>query len=307
MKYGFVLMLVSILLVGSAYAQEATLEPDAPLFFDDFNYDSTEDDAFVENGWIVRTADGWPGIPGAIWSAESVTVVDDPDQAGNRLVQMIASSDGTTIQQAQFCQARKFFEGTYASRVHFSDAPATGPDGDQIVQTFYQISPLAFDLDPDYSELDFEYLPNGGWGMDDNILFVTSWETFRPVPNWLAENVSGWEESSFAGWHTLVMQVGGDEINYYVDGSLIDTHDGDVYPEVPMSLNYNLWFIVDGQIDSTEPRQYVEQVDWSFHAADTILSPEEVDAAVEGLRGESIGYVNAVPEAEPPLESPCNF
>jgi hypothetical protein len=250
MKYGFVLMLVSLLLVGSVRAQEATLEPNAHLFFDDFHYDSTGDAAFTENGWIVRTADGWPGIPGAIWSSEdSVTLVDDPDQEGNRLVQMTASSDGTTIHQAQFCQARKFFEGTYATRVHFSDAPASGPDGDQIVQTFYQISPLAFDLDPDYSELDFEYLPNGGWGIRGNILFVTSWETFRPEPNWLADNTSGSIESSFEGWHTLVMQVGDGTLTYYVDGDVIATHDGDVYPEVSMSLNYNLWFIVGGQID----------------------------------------------------------
>src|SRR5262245_39674125 len=68
MKYGVMLVLVSILLVSSTYAQEATVEPDTHLFFDDFNYQSSDDAAFTENGWIVRTADGWPGIPGAIWS-----------------------------------------------------------------------------------------------------------------------------------------------------------------------------------------------------------------------------------------------
>lgn len=309
MKAALLILLVgmSALVMVNAQAQEATTEPDSFRFFDDFNYYSTSQASFSENGWIVRTADGWPGIPGAIWSAESVTLVDDPDQEGNRLIQMTASSDGTTVHQAQFCQSRKFFEGTYATRVRFIDAPVSGPDGDNVVQTFYQISPLAFDLDPDYSELDFEYLPNGGWGMPGNILYVTSWETFRPEPNWLARNTSGSLAESFAGWHTLVMQVGDGVVTYFVDGREIDRHDGDEYPEVPMSLNYNLWFINGGQIESSEPRQYVEQVDWAFHQSNAILSPDEVDAEVESLRSIATYYVNSLPEADPPLESPCNF
>ena len=305
---------MGFLLVGSLQAQEATSEatPEATseagksLFFDDFNYTGTDTTDFSDHGWIVRTADGWPGIPGAIWSKDSISIVADPDQAGNQLIEMHASSDGTTIHQAQLCQQRKFFEGTYASRVHFTDAPASGPDGDNIVETFYQISPLAFDLDPNYSELDYEYLPNGGWGTDPHFLAVTSWETFRQDP-WLADNTSDSMEVSFAGWHTLVMQVADGEINYYLDGHLIATHDGKYYPEVPMSMNYNLWFIDGGQIASKDPRQYVEQVDWSFHAANTLLSPDEVAAQIEQMRTDKVSYVNSVPMEDPPLKSPCNF
>ncbi len=307
MKRFWILLLVGMLFGRAVSAQDVLPALEDSLFFDDFNYESTDDVSFSENGWIVRTAEGWPGIPGAIWSADSVKIVDDPDEEGNRLVQMTAASDGTTVNQAQFCQQRKFLEGTYASRVHFSDAPVTGPDGDNVVQTFYQISPLAFDLDPDYSELDFEYLPNGGWGIASSVLFATSWETFRPEPNWLAENVSGQMRGSFAGWHTLVLTVGDGEVAYYVDGDLLDTHDGEVYPEVPMSLNYNLWFINGGQIDSDEERQYVESIDWSFHAANVVLTPDEVEAAVEELRAAPISYLNSVPDADPLLESPCNF
>lgn len=311
MKRLFALLFCGILLGGAVSAQESTPEsmPEVgeQIFFDDFNYESSESDAFTDNGWIVRTADGWPGIPGAVWSSESIAIVDDPDEAGNRLVEMTSSSDGTTVQQAQFCQQRKFFEGTYAARVHFTDEPVSGLDGDQIVQTFYQISPLAFDLDPDYSELDFEYLPNGGWGTTFHTLFATSWETFRPEPNWLADNTSGSLALSFEGWHTLVLTVGAGEISYYIDGKLLDTHGDKFYPEVPMSMNFNQWFIVGGQIDSSEERVYKEHVDWAFHAANTILTPDEVMAAVEGLRLIETYYVNSVPEAEPPLESPCNF
>jgi hypothetical protein len=301
---------ITFLLVGSLQAQEATPEatPESgkTLFFDDFNYTATDSTDFADHGWIVRTVDGWPGIPGAIWSKDSISIVADPDQAGNQLIEMHASSDGTTIHQAQLCQQRKFLTGTYASRVHFSDAPASGPDGDNIVETFYQISPLAFDLDPNYSELDYEYLPNGGWGTAGNFLAVTSWETFRLTP-WLADNDSSSRAKSYDGWHTLVMQVADGKIKYYVDGALFNTHMGKVYPEVPMSLNYNLWFIDGGQIASHDLRQYVEQIDWSFHAANSVLSPDEVAAQVEQMRADQTSYVNSVPMHDPPLASPCNF
>jgi len=300
------LLLIGIGVRAQESTPEATESAGKTLFFDDFNYPGTDAPDFSDHGWIVRTVDGWPGIPGAIWSKDSISIVDDPDQAGNRLIEMHASSDGTTIHQAQMCQQRKFFEGTYASRVYFNDKPASGPDGDNIVETFYQISPLAFDLDPNYSELDYEYLPNGGWGVLNSYLAVTSWETFRLTP-WLADNVSSSRNKSFDGWHTLVMQVADGKIKYYVDGKLNDTQGGKYYPEVPMSMNYNLWFIDGGQIDSKDLRQYVEQVDWSFNAANTVLSPDEVNAQVEQMRANQVSYVNTVPAHDPPLDSPCNF
>src|SRR3954469_5664461 len=119
------------MLVGIAVqAQDATPEASAAatteagksLFFDDFSYSGTDSADFTDHGWIVRSVDGWPGIPGAIWSKDSISIVADPDLADNQLIEMHASSDGTTIHQAQMCQQRIFLEGTYASRVHFNDA-----------------------------------------------------------------------------------------------------------------------------------------------------------------------------------------
>ena len=77
---------------------------------------------------------------------------------------------------------RKYFEGTYAARVRFTDQPVEGPDGDVVVQTFYAVSPLRFDFDPEYSELDWEYLPNGGWGDTKTRLYGVTWQTWRSSP-----------------------------------------------------------------------------------------------------------------------------
>ena len=311
----FLIVLLIGLLAASVQAQtpEATPQPTPEvttatgqsLFFDDFTY--ADSSHMADHGWILRTAAGWPGISGAIWSSDSIRIVEDPDQAGNRLVQMTASSDGTTIHQAQFCQQRKFFEGTYATRLRWNDAPSSGPDGDNIVETFYTISPLAFPLDPNYSEIDFEYLPNGGWGRNYNVLDVTSWETFSPEPNWIADNTSSSVERSLDGWHTLVLQVANGQVKYYLDDRLLAVQGGKYYPEVPMSINYNLWFIDGGQIKSSDKRQYVEQVDWTFHAANTVLSPDDVSKQIAQMRSDKISFVDTVPPEDPPLTSPCNF
>jgi hypothetical protein len=299
---GIILMVIFVNFAGTS---PPTVAGTDAILFDDFDY--ADLDAFNENGWIVRTEPGWPGVPGAIWWEEGVKFVDDSENPDNRLVQMTSATDGTTTYQTQICQQRKFLEGTYASRIRFSDEPANGPDGDNLVETFYTISPLAFDLDPDYSELDYEYLPNGGWGIPQNIFFVTTWETFRPEPNWQADNTSDWVEDSFDGWHTIVMQVADETVTYYIDDELMGTHEGRYYPEVPMSINYNLWFIRDGLIQSDEYREYIEQIDWVYHAADVILTPDEVATEVANYREADVDFEDTTPEWSPPMVSPCNF
>ena len=161
-------------------------------------------------------------------------------------------------------------------------------------------------MDPNYSEIDFEYLPNGGWGSDTS-LHVTTWETFSPEPNWKMDNTSDMVEGSFDGWHTLVLQVGGGQVKYYVDEVLRATHGGKYYPEVPMSINFNLWFIAGGLIKSDEIREYVEDVDWVYFEGGQSLSPQEVDAQVQGLRQQTVKFQDNVPDQNPPLVSPCNF
>lgn len=62
--------------------------------------------------------------------------------------------------------------------MRFSDAP---------VQAFYLISPLRHDLDPEFSEVDWENLPNGGWGSGKTRICGISWQTVQLEP-WPAYN-----------------------------------------------------------------------------------------------------------------------
>jgi hypothetical protein len=294
------------MLVITPVPNSQTAAVDAVLF-DDFSYGNKE--LMKKNGWILRTEPGWPGIPGATWAEEGVSVLKHPDQSSNWIVRMTSSTDGTSANttQTQFCHQRKYLEGTYAARVRFTDKPVSGPGGDQLVQSFYTISPLKAPMDLDYSELDWEYLPNGGWGIDGPTLYATTWETFSPEPNWKKDNVFKTTNGSQAGWHTLVTQVMDQKVRYFANGKLFAEHGGSYYPEDTMSINFNLWFIRDGMIKSNERRQYHEDIDWVFHQAGVALTPEQVEAAVAGMRKKAVKFRDTVPAKKPALVSPCNF
>ena len=276
------------------------------IFFDDF---SQRDIAALQaDGWRLREKKGHPGIEGAAWGPDTVALVEEA-QSGNRLLRLAARTDGTPegTAHAQLCHHRKYLEGTYAARVRFTDAPAAGPDGDVIVQTFYAVSPLRFDFDPEYSELDWEYLPNGGWNDARTRLNGVTWQTVSLNP-WKAYNQPHQTFRSLDGWHVLMMQVGDGKARWYLDGVLVDEHGGRNYPVVPMSINFNLWFSPGGLLPAeTAKRTYHQDVDWVFHARNRLLSPAEVDAAVKRLREARIGHLDQVPPAKPPLASSCDF
>lgn len=281
--------------------------PPSQVLFDDLNYSKHRE--MTKHGWIVRSAAGWPGVPGATWWSEGVSFLRDPDERGNRILRMISATAGTaaSTRQTQICHQRKYLEGTYAARVRFTDDPISGPGGDQLVESFYTISPLKAPMDPDYSELDFEYLPNGGWGITGPTLYQTTWESFIPEPNWKMDNVSNNTGGRRAGWHTLVTQVANGKVKYFVDGKLQAEHGDRFYPESLMSINFNLWFIKDGLAQEQAERQYYEDIDWVFHEARILLTPEEIEAKVASMRRKSIKFQDTVRAPVPALTSPCDF
>lgn len=282
-------------------------QPAAQILFDDFSYSNHEE--MTKHGWIIRTVAGWPGVPGAAWWSDGVSFLNDEGTAGNRILRMTSATDGTGAHtdQTQICHERKYLEGTYAARVRFSDQTLSGPGGDQLVESFYMICPLKAPMDPDYSELDFEYLPNGGWGINGATLYATTWETFSPEPNWKKDNIFNTASGSQAGWHTLVAQVAAGHVKYYVDGKLLADHADRFYPESLMSINFNLWFIRDGMTKAPGERRYTEDIDWVFHEVKTALTPEQVEAKITALRRNSVKFRDTVQRPVPALTSPCDF
>jgi hypothetical protein len=280
----------AVLFAGAVTPADAA--PTAELF-DDFSYSGPGDPLLAQRSWTVRTGGGGPGVPGAVWSSDHVSF---PAADGGQVMELKASTEGAsgTTVQSEVSHQRKFAEGTYAARVRFADAPVSGPDGDQTVQTFFTITPLDAPMDPDYGELDFEYLPNGGWGETGPTLFMTTWETYQPDP-WIADNVHGTVSASLDGWHDLVIQVSGGRAVYYLDGTEAADHGDEYYPETPMSISFNHWFIAGGLVADQMPRDYREQVDYVYFAKDEVVPPAEVTARVQQFRAESVAWVDTVP------------
>ena len=279
----------------------------ANLFFDDFSYAQPAD--MPAAGWQLRDGTGHPGLPGGRFAADAITLQDDPLEPGNRVLRMTARTDGTgpgTV-QAQLCHQRKYLQGTYAARIRFSDAPRSGVDGDFTVESFYAVAPLRHAFDPDFSELDWEYLPNGGWGSDKTRLYGVSWQTVQIDP-WESHNSAHEEFGSFDGWHVLLMQVTKNEVREFVDGRQVAVHDGRNVPVSPMTISFNLWFAVGGALPTGgAPRVYDEDIDWVFHARDQVLSPADVDAQVRALRASHVPRTDTVPATNPPLQQRCDI
>ncbi|MDO3383113.1 glycoside hydrolase family 16 protein [Gilvimarinus algae] len=306
-------LLTSSALLMAATGLSASADTHTPVFFDDFHYQTLG--AFYQNGWKARTETGHPGIAGASWSAIGLSFPEDIAGADNGVIRMSSVTDGTAAntRHTQICHARKYREGTYAARIFFRDEPSFGPDGDEVIETFYAISPLEAPMDKNYSETDFEYLPNGGWGSPDKpAMWTTTWETFQLEP-WTKVNEYTRVEGSYAGWRTLVFTVKDNRVRYYVDGEFFSEHSDKVYPESPMSINFNLWFMPEGAdgsqgpVDSPELREYQEDIDWVYHHAGVALSTQQVNEAVDALRADRQYFIDRVPATSPALPSPCGL
>ncbi|WP_198314661.1 carbohydrate-binding protein [Chitinibacter sp. GC72] len=282
--------------------------PSSGLLFDDFSYTSTNQ--LSNNGWLLRSWNGGPGLSNGQWSQNNISFVADPQQSGNTLMRLKASTTisgdqivgnaataGTSSQVELMTADSIYLNGTWAARMYFNDAPLRGPDGDSVIQTFFGITRYIEGAEP-YSEIDFEYLPNGGWGIDAPTMWTGTYEiaAYDPLNHVAASTVK-----SFAGWHTLVMNVADGDIRFFVDGKLVQTYSGIAQPDHPMFIAFQLWFsntaMPDGRpgfLRSTELREYQEDVDWVLHLKDQQLSLAEVEALVANLRSKGLGFVKNI-------------
>lgn len=272
-----------------ASAKAAALSaPPAGVLFDDFTYQGPKDPALFKHGWLVRTSKGGPGIENT-WSADGVTFPTAKGAlADGQVLNLRASTDGTesgTKQASLGTKNREFRNGTYAARIHFSDDPAKGEGGDHVNQTFYTIGGSG----KTYSELDNEYMPNGGWGRLGPKLDTVSWYDHKSN-----DRVYKTTNKSLDGWHTMMITVEDDVVTYRMDGEKLFSSDGKYAPRSGMSVNFNHWFI---DLPFKGDRAWDMKVDWLYYNANEPLSAKQVQSAVDGFTDEGMNYFDTVRES----------
>ncbi|WP_238431749.1 cellulose binding domain-containing protein [Streptomyces cavernae] len=263
--------------------------PTAPagVVFDNFNYVGAKDPALFKHGWLVRSSKGGPGIEDT-WTPDGVSFPAEEDAEGDgQVLQLRASTDGTeagTKQASLGSSSDKFREGTYAARVLFSDKPTTGEKGDHVNQTFYTIGGKG----KTYSELDNEYMPNGGWGRLGPKLDTVTWYDHETN-----DRVYNTTNKSLAGWHTVMITVEDDVVTYWLDGKKLFSSNGKYAPRAGMSINFNHWFI---DLPFKGDRTWDMKVDWLYYNENKALSENAVDTAVKGFTDNGMNYFDTVQE-----------
>ncbi|MFG6459741.1 glycoside hydrolase family 16 protein [Roseateles sp. BYS96W] len=261
-------------------------------FFDDFA--QRDVDALRASGWVVRDGTGHPGLAGSRFSPSQLSL-----DAG--LLTLKLTTDGTNANTtlAQLCGPRKFLVGTTTARVRLRDTPGSR---DPIIQSFFLASPLKHDYDPDFSEVDFEYLPHGGWGEPETRLYGVSWHTVRIDP-WQSFNQASILQGSFDGWQLLTVQVEATRTRHYVNGRLIGEHTGRNVPNQPMAISFNHWISAGSIVGA--PRDYTFDVDWVLHEAGRTLVPAAMQARAAALKQQRVSRRDNMPDLG--LISECNL
>lgn len=272
--------------------------PAAGVLFDDFHYAGSGDSALNKHGWVVRTSSGGPGILGT-WKASGVSFPTLAGAQGDETLDLRATTDGTksgTTQAEIDSESIPFFTGTYAARVHFNDAPTAGTNGDPINEDFYMISPR----NNDYSEMDAEYEPNGGWGAPGPRLDTTTWYSVYNCNNVVsATSVVGCDrdtrvnKASLSGWHTLMITAAGGVVTYSIDGHVLFTTSGKYYPRESMSADFNAWF-VDLKQPISGKRQWDMQVNWFYYNAHQTLNLNQVQKTVGSFYANGTNFVDTI-------------
>jgi hypothetical protein len=283
------------------------------ILFDDFTYTTTTQ--LANNGWRLRTWEGGPGLANSTWSTNNISFVTDPVAPANKFMRLKASTNinGSTIannrattgsvSQAEVARVEQIYKnGTWAARMYFNDAPNVGPDGDTAIETFFGLTDYIEGSEP-YSEIDFEYLPNGGWWTGSAT--PSMWSGTYRIVDWSDESNHGVTrtQSSLQGWHTLVMQVQDGQISFYIDGNYQTGFSGAVAPDYPMYLMFQLWISNDcfdagcnvrGFINNSNFREYSEDIDWVYFEKNNIVPASEIPQKVASLRAAGVSYVQNI-------------
>ena len=204
----------------------------------------------------------------------------------NSVLRLKASISGGSSSQAELDYNEiNMIEGTYAARVYYTNAPDSGNDGAHIVEAgFWTMSDYdATTGTNQYSELDFEYLPNGGWDASGAAMYNTTWY------NDSGDSVDTITEGSFNGWHTVVIVVSGGHVKYYDGTRLLADHSGKYYPRSKMNIIPQLWFS-----DNNAAGTWHINVDWVYYARNAVLTAAQVEAEVDGLRASGVARRNTV-------------
>ncbi|MEW2486958.1 cellulose binding domain-containing protein [Streptomyces sp. NPDC048411] len=262
------------------------------VLFDDFDYTGPDDPALSANGWEARSGAGGPGIKDT-WSRDGVSFPAGEDGKRGQALQLRADTDGTEhgTRQSEFHRTEPtVFTGTLVARVYFSDKPTSGSDGDHISESFFTISP-----DPEsskYSELDYEYMPNGGWGAYGPRLDTTSWRGNDLTD--LRNRVTSSHIKKLGGWHTVVITAMDGVTTYSVDGQKLFSSGSGYFPRERMSINFSAWFI---DLPFKGSRTWDMRVDWLYHQDGRAVSVKDVQKAVAGFTADGTHYVNTLPKS----------
>jgi hypothetical protein len=256
------------------------------LIFDDFSYSGGSDPSLAAHGWQVRTDPGGPGI-NSTWKAGGVSFPKVASAQGGHAMQLQLTSDGTAsgTRQSELRSAEPLFQdGTYAARVYFTDGPAVGRNGDHFVEAFYAISPPK-DGAP-YSELDYEYLPNGGWGSKRPELDTTSWRTSKQ-----GDRVYHPSYARLHGWHTVMVTSQSGKVSYYLDGAKVFSSSAPYALHGPVGVAFSTWMI---DLPFAGQRTWNMQVNWFYYQAGKVQAPGAADQAVKGYYADSTHFVDTL-------------
>ncbi|MFA6618169.1 MAG: glycoside hydrolase family 16 protein [Candidatus Neomarinimicrobiota bacterium] len=285
-------ILAALLCLSSLYASE---------FFDDFSYKNTLDPKLNEHGWTI--IDGIDSPPrNAHYKKTYVSFEEDPNDINNSFITLKASCRHSveSMRLSRIESDLRFFEGTYATRIHFDNQLRKTKDGN--IQAFYTISSSLTEGTAEYSECDFEYLPYDVWnrqGKTKPAFYLTSWETYISEQG-LEDFAQYSDHKRLKGWHLIVIQIMNGQVTYYLDNSKtplatlkISDKGSDTYPESIMKIAFANWITKTNPKKNTH-RSSTIKVDWVYHIENQALSLNEVYRRVRLLQKDDIRFIDSL-------------